>query len=246
MAKVHESRFKWITWLWQPRSNGDKTVDAEPKSDHLVNPCRQCGAIVVAKSQQPKLYCNQLCYQRFKRARQKPAPRKAIACLECGDMFVPIRDNHQRCGRQCRYVNQRRYMKANMSRYRPVPERKACAHCGQMFTPVKHTELYCTQRCKKSADYRPLPKVVIKEHERSITDDDLNTSAHAKEIAAYKKAGGKIVVITGLPNPKVNNINIGVKVGKTGEGWSAKDIADLDEYEDVVNLTNNFIGEKNV
>ena len=126
-------------------------------------------------------------------------------------------------------------MKANMSRYRPVPERKACAHCGQMFTPVK-----------KRADYRPLPKVVIKEHERSITDDDLNTSAHAKEIAAYKKAGGKIIVVTGLPDPKVNNINIGVKVGKTGEGWSAKDIADLDEYEDVVNLTNNFIGEKNV
>ena len=135
-------------------------------------------------------------------------------------------------------------MKANMLRYRPVPERKACVHCGQMFTPDKFTERYCTQRCKKSAEYRPPKQVVIKEHERSITKDDIATSSHAKEIAAYKKAGGKIQVYTGLPDPKVNNINIGVKVGVTGEGWSAKDIADLDEYEDVVNLTNNFLGEK--
>jgi len=135
-------------------------------------------------------------------------------------------------------------MKANMLRYRPVPERKACVHCGQLFTPVKHTELYCNQSCKTAAHYKPPQLPVITEKIRAINQHDLNTSAHAKEIAAYKKAGGKIQVYTGLPDPKVNNINIGVKVGVTGEGWSAKDIADLDEYEDVVNLTNNFLGEK--
>ena len=131
-------------------------------------------------------------------------------------------------------------MKANMARYRPVPERKACVHCGQLFTPVKHTELYCDNRCKMAAHYKPPQQPIIKEDARSITKDDIATSSHSKEIAAYKKAGGKIQVYTGLPDPKVNNINIGVKVGKTGERWSAKDIADLDEYEDVVNLTNNF------
>mgnify|MGYP003671438911 FL=1 len=100
--------------------------------------------------------------------------------------------------------------------------------------------MYCSDKCKHAAEFRPAKVTLIEEQTRAINKYDLATTAHAKEIAEYRAAGGKISVYPGLPDPKVNNINIGVKVGKTGEGWSAKDIADLDEYEDVVNLTNNF------
>ena len=207
-----------------------------PGPGNLINDCKWCGETVVAKAQQPKLFCGPLCYQRWKRARKpKLAPRN---CLECGEEFVPIRGTHVRCSSHCRYVNQRRYQVRERRQEKGI-ERKPCIHCGQLFTPAKYTVLYCSTPCKQSAEYRP-PKKKFELTKRDINESDLNTSAFADEIAAFKAKGGQIQVAPGLPDPKVANINLGVKKGKEGAEWDAKDLADLDQYEDVINLTNNF------
>ena len=126
----------------------------------------------------------------------------------------------------------------------PVKERKPCEHCGQLFTPEEHSSAlklsYCSWECKHAAEYRPPKAKPIQEQKRAINKYDLSTTAHAKEIAEFRAAGGKISVYPGLPDPRVANINVGMKAGKPGSEWSAKDIADLDEYEDVINLTNTF------
>ena len=226
--------------LWKTARNANKTVVQKSGPDNLINDCKQCGKTNYAKGLQPKLYCGPICYQRYKRAQKKKYSRPKIKCLECGEEFVPIRDNHVRCSRNCRYLNQRRYQKANLKKYKsPRAERKACDHCGQLFLPKKFTEKYCNWQCQKYAEYRP-PRLKLAETKREIKESDLNTSKYAAEIAAFKAKGGKISVAPGLPDPKVDNINLGVKKGKDGAEWDAKDLADLDQYEDVINLTNNF------
>ena len=182
------------------------------------------------------MFCGPLCYQRWKRARKPKLP--PVKCLECGEEFVPIRGNHVRCSSHCRYVNQLRYQVKERRQEKNI-ERKPCIHCGQLFTPAKYTVLYCSSSCKQSAEYRP-PKKKFELTKRDINESDLNTSAFADEIAAFKAKGGQIQVAPGLPDPKVANINLGVKKGKEGAEWDAKDLADLDQYEDVINLTNNF------
>ena len=100
--------------------------------------------------------------------------------------------------------------------------------------------MYCSHKCKHAAEFRPAKTRVLLEQKRAINKYDLATTAHATEIAEYRAAGGQISVYPGLPDPRVANINVGMKAGKAGAEWSAKDIADLDEYEDVINLTNTF------
>jgi len=185
------------------------------------------------------MYCNQLCYQRFKRANNPKWKRKPIACAECGEMFVPIRVNHTRCSKNCRLITERRKRHEKVNLEKPRVERKPCKHCGQLFTPEKYTEKYCAWQCRVAAEYRP-PKKKFELTKRDINESDLTTSSYADEIAEFKAKGGKISVAPGLPDPKVNNINLGVKKGKDGAEWDAKDLADLDEWEDVINLTNNF------
>lgn len=222
--------------LWKTARNADKTVVQKSGPDNLINDCKWCGKTVVALAQQPKKFCGPLCYQRWKRGRKPKLP--PVKCVECGTEFVPIRDNHSRCSLHCRKINQLRYQ-ARLRKQEKVIERKACKHCGQLFKPEKYTVKYCSSACKQSAEYRP-PRKKFEYSKRDIIESDLNTSAFADEIAKFKAKGGKIQVAPGLPDPKVANINLGVKKGKDGAEWDAKDLADLDQYEDVINLTNNF------
>jgi len=188
------------------------------------------------------MFCGPRCYQRWKRSRVPKRP--PVKCLECGEEFVPIRGNHVRCSEHCRYINQLRYQ-VKLHNEIKVTERKPCVHCGQLFTPAKYTVIYCSSSCKQSAEYRP-PRKKFELTKRDINECDLKTSEYADEIAEFKAKGGQIQVVPKLPDPKVANINLGVKTGKAGAEWDAKSLADLDQYEDVINLTNNFIGEKNV
>ena len=223
-------------------------MDEKPVSDNLTNTCKECGELVIALGRQPKLFCGPKCYQRWKRNRVPKYLRPAIACVECGDSFVPIRDDHKRCSKVCRTIFHVRCVKEKRTEMQktqlPVKERKPCEHCGQLFNPADHMNAlkmaYCSTDCRHAAEFRPKKTRVLLEQKRAINKYDLETTAHAKEIAEFRAAGGKIKVYPGLPDPKVANINVGVKAGKAGAEWSAKDIADLDEYEDVINLTNNF------
>jgi len=216
-------------------------VVQKSRPGNLINDCKWCGKTNVAKAQ-PKMFCGPRCYQRWKRSRVPKRP--PVKCLECGEEFVPIRGNHVRCSSHCRYINQLRYQVKGRNEIKVI-ERKPCVHCGQLFTPAKYTEKYCNYRCKLSAEYRP-PRKKFELTKRDINECDLKTSEYADEIAEFKAKGGQIQVVPKLPDPKIANINLGVKTGKAGAEWDAKSLADLDQYEDVINLTNNFIGEKNV
>jgi len=229
-------------WLWKTARNGSKTVVQKSRPGNLINDCKWCGETVVARAERPKMFCGPRCYQRWKRSRVPKRP--PVKCLECGEEFVPIRGNHVRCSEHCRYINQLRYQ-VKLHNEIKVTERKPCVHCGQLFTPAKYTVIYCSSSCKQSAEYRP-PRKKFELTKRDINECDLKTSEYADEIAEFKAKGGQIQVVPKLPDPKVANINLGVKTGKAGAEWDAKSLADLDQYEDVINLTNNFIGEKNV
>ena len=244
MVEQWKARFR----LWRTGTNGGTTVDEKPTPDNLTNTCKQCGEVVESLGRQPKLFCGPKCYQRWKRSRSPKHLRPAIQCVECGDSFVPIRDDHKRCSKVCRTLYHVRCIKqkrTEMQKYNlPVRERKPCEHCGQLFSPEDHTNalqrMYCSHKCKHAAEFRPAKTRVLLEQKRAINKYDLATTAHATEIAEYRAAGGQISVYPGLPDPRVANINVGMKAGKAGAEWSAKDIADLDEYEDVINLTNTF------
>tara|TARA_R100001369_G_scaffold50673_1_gene77405 strand:+ start:224 stop:532 length:309 start_codon:yes stop_codon:yes gene_type:complete len=95
---------------------------------------------------------------------------------------------------------------------------------------------YCSSKCKREYEaslvipIRPKIKPVY----RKITVDDLNTSKHAKEIAEFKAAGGKVQMFPTIPSPAVPNTGVKMKIAELdAEEWAAKaNVADLDEYED--------------
>ena len=214
--------------LWTTARNAYKTVDAKSRT-HPVKQCPYCGKDVISLGYQVKRYCNNICYQRYKRAktRKKYEPR---VCMECNKLFVPTRDRHYRCSDTCRKVFQTRYLKRNRLGSKNIKERFPCQFCGQLFEPSHYLITFCSQPCKRAHDARyKIKPTTIEPSTREITEDDLKTSSHAKEIAEFKDAGGKVKVYPTLPSPKIPN------TGATkGAEWSIKsNIDDLDEYDDV-------------
>ena len=197
---------------------------------HPVRQCPYCGKDVVSRGYQVKRYCNNICYQRFQRARTKKRRAERL-CLECDKVFTPKRDNHFRCSDHCRKTFQARYLKQNRIRYKSTRERHPCKFCGQLFVPLHYLTIFCSPPCKRAheATIKVKPKLTIEPTQREITEDDLSTSNHAAAIAEFKAAGGKVKVYPTLPSPKIQNTG-----ASKGAEWSIKsNIDDLDEYEDV-------------
>ena len=200
--------------------------------------CPYCGKDVVSHGYQVKQYCNNICYQRFQRAKTKKV-RHPINCKECNKPFVPKRDNHFRCSDRCRKISQARYFKQNRARYQKTKESFPCQFCGQLFVPSHYLITFCSKSCKRQhqQNRKDVAVVSTKPNYREITEDDLKTSNHAKDIAEFKEAGGKVKVYPTLPGPKIPNTGTS-KGSNVDAEWSVKDIADLDEYEDVFNMNN--------
>ena len=191
--------------------------------------CPYCGKDVVSLGYQVKQYCNNICYQRYQRAKTKKI-RQQRWCLECDTVFTPKRDNHYRCSEDCRKVFQARYFKQHRLKYKKK-ERHPCKFCGQLFEPSHFLVIFCSRPCKRAheASIKVKPKLIIQPDSRDITEKDLETSNHAKEIAEFKEAGGQVKVYPSLPGPKILNTG-----ASKGAEWSIKsNIDDLDEYEDV-------------
>ena len=223
-------------WLWTTAKNVCKTVDAKLRT-HPVRQCPHCGKDVVSLGYQVKKYCNNICYQRYKRAKEKKH-REPIFCHECNKLFTPIRDNHFRCSETCRKVFQTRYFKEYRLKFKKK-ERPPCQFCGQLFVPSHYLVRFCANSCRRAHEtkFKIKPKLIIKPIQREITEDDLSTSNHAKEIEEFKEAGGKVKVYPSLPGPKIPNTGKS-KGSNLDAEWSVKDIADLDEYEDIFNMKN--------
>ena len=191
--------------------------------------CPYCGKDVVSLGYQVKRYCNNICYQRYKRARSKKV-RQPINCLECNKAFTPTRDHHFRCSNECRKLFHAKYAKQHRLKYKKK-ERHPCKFCGQLFVPSHYLVVFCSRPCKRQheAKFKIVPKLTIQPSTRDITEKDLETSKHSDAIAEFKEAGGKVKVYPSLPSPKIPN------TGATkGAEWSIKsNIDDLDEYEDV-------------
>ena len=189
---------------------------------------------MVSLGYQVKRYCNNICYQRYKRAREKKH-RDERLCLECDKVFTPKRDNHYRCSEHCRKVFQARYFKRHRLKYKKK-ERHPCKFCGQLFEPSHFLVIFCSLPCKRAHEstIKIKPKLTIQPDSRDITEKDLNTSNHAKEIEEFKEAGGQVKVYPSLPGPKIQNTG-----ASKGAEWSIKsNIDDLDEYEHVFNMKN--------
>jgi len=184
---------------------------------------------------QVKRYCNNICYQRFQRAKTKKV-RQPILCFECNKLFTPSRDRHYRCSDTCRKVFQVRYLKRN--RLGSKKERFPCQFCGQLFIPSHYLITFCSKPCKRAHDAKyKIQSTVIKPSTREITEDDLTTSNHTAAIEEFKEAGGKVKVYPSLPGPKIPNTGT-TKGSNVDAEWSVKEIADLDEYEDIFNMKN--------
>lgn len=224
-------------------------MDEKSRSDN-INFCKECGKQCFPKKNCGKHYCDQVCYQRYVRklrVKKKYADRK---CVECGDVFTPVRYNHIRCCRNCRYINQLNYQKKNKKRYhgryyKPKYENRNCDFCSQKFKAKKITQRYCSQNCYNAARSRPrkpVAEIKFVESKRDIVEKDLTNSIYAAEIAAFKERGGQISVQESLPNPKHYTA-----IRKDSNEISDDELGtlNLDMYEDIVKL-NNFIGEKNV
>jgi len=229
--------------LWKTATAISKTVDAKSRINPLrhFNPlrhCPQCGKKVVSLGWQVKRYCNNICYQRYQRGKTKKH-REPIFCHECNKLFTPIRDNHYRCSEQCRKVFQVRYLKRNRQGSKDIKERFPCQFCGQLFVPSHYLITFCSKPCKRAqeAKYKLKPITVIEPTQREITEDDLSTSNHAAAIEEFKEAGGKVKVYPSLPGPKIPSTGKS-KGSNVDAEWSVKDIADLDEYEDIFNMKN--------
>ena len=226
-------------WLWKTAKNAYKTVDEKLRT-HSLRQCPQCGKDVVSLGYQVKRYCNNICYQRYKRARFKKR-RAERSCLECNKPFVPKRDNHSRCSNECRKVFQARYLKQNRIKYKKK-ERHPCRFCSQLFVASHYLVRYCSSKCKREYEAsRVIPiRPKIKPVFRDITVDDLNTSKHSDAIAEFKKAGGKVQMFPTIPSPPVPNTGVRMKVAELdAEEWDAKaNVADLDEYEDFLKTNN--------
>ena len=228
---------RFASWLWKTAKNAYKTV-AQKLRTHPVRQCPHCGKYVVSLGYQVKRYCNNICYQRYKRAREKKH-RDERLCLECDTVFTPKRDNHYRCSEHCRKVFQARYFKKHRLKYKVVKERHPCKFCGQLFEPSHFLVIFCSPPCKRAheATIKVKPKLIIQPDSRDITAKDLETSSHAKEIAEFKEAGGQVKVYPSLPGPKIPNTG-STKGSNVDAEWSIKDITDLDEYEDIFNMKN--------
>ena len=215
--------------LWTTARNAYKTVVQKLRT-HPVRQCPYCGKDVVSLGYQVKQYCNNICYQRYKRAKTKKV-RQPINCYECNKLFTPTRDHHFRCSNHCRKVFQTRYSKQHRLKYQKK-ERFPCQFCGQLFVRSHYLARFCSKPCKRSheAKFRIKPKTIIQPSTREITEDDLNTSKHSEAIKEFKEAGGKVKVYPSLPSPKIPNTG-----ASKGAEWSIKsNIDDLDdEYNDV-------------
>ena len=223
-------------WLWKTTRNVCKTVDEKLRT-HPLRQCPQCGKDVVSLGYQVKRYCNNICYQRYKRARFKKR-RAERSCLECNKPFVPKRDNHFRCSKECRKVFQARYLKQNRLKYKKK-ERHPCRFCGQLFVASHYLITFCSRLCKRRHDTKSKRRPTAREPNfRDITEDDLKTSKHSDAIEEFKAAGGKVKVYPSLPGPTIPNTGTTTKRSNVDTEWSVQDIADLDEYEDVFNMKN--------
>ena len=223
--------------LWKTAATISKTVDAKSRTNSLRH-CPECGKKVVSLGWQVKRYCNNICYQRYQRGKTKKH-REPIFCHECNKLFTPKRDNHYRCSESCRKVFQVRYLKRNRQGSKDIKERHPCKFCGQLFVPSHYLVVFCSKPCKRSheAKFKVIPKTTIQPSTRDITENDLETSNHAKEIAEFKEAGGKVKVYPTLPSPKIPNTG-STKGSNVDAEWSIKEISDLDEYEDIFNMKN--------
>jgi hypothetical protein len=202
-----------------------------------VRQCPYCGKDVVSLSYQVKRYCNNICYQRFQRAKTKKKYEQRI-CLECNKPFTPTRDHHFRCSNECRKVFQTRYSKQYRFKYKKK-ERYPCKFCGQLFVASHYLVVFCSRPCKRQheAKFKIVPKFSIQPSTRDITEEDLKTSKHSAAIEEFKDAGGKVKVYPSLPGPKIPNTG-STKGSNVDAEWSIKNIDDLDEYEDVFNMKN--------
>ena len=223
--------------LWKTATAISKTVDAKSRTNSLRH-CPECGKKVVSLGWQVKRYCNNICYQRYQRGKTKKH-REPIFCHECNKLFTPKRDNHYRCSESCRKVFQVRYLKRNRQGSKDIKERHPCKFCGQLFVPSHYLVVFCSKPCKRSheAKFKVIPKTTIQPSTRDITENDLETSNHVKEIAEFKEAGGKVKVYPTLPSPKIPNTG-STKGSNVDAEWSIKEISDLDEYEDIFNMKN--------
>ena len=220
------------SWLWKTTSTIIKAVAKKRNSVSIE--CRWCGASIPQKSIQTKRYCNQVCYRKFVRSRNKKA-RDPKECVECGKSFIPKKHNHLRCSRSCADKYRRRYLKEKYKTINKTKERKVCVWCGQLFEQKHHTHKFCNTFCEKRNEERRFKKFSIKAEpiKRSINSTDISSSKFAAEIEAYKAAGGKVTVYPHIVERKTPNVGVGVRKGK------AESIKDLPDIEPIENITTN-------
>jgi len=176
--------------------------------------CKGCNTVFEKRAN--KRWCSGKCYARAKRLR-RAKKRNPKNCTECGQLFTPIRENNVRCSKTCQAIWQKRYIKekCRISREKRRKNRKPiqCKNCQKEFIPSNIIKKYCSMECRKlfRRDRRiikPLKLMWGVPSLREIEEKDINNSAFANEIIAYKESGKKIIVLPSSPDINIEDEQI--------------------------------------
>jgi len=235
---------RWFSkWLRRARGNGTGSLAGEKTEggDSLVV-CAECGEPLTRSSTQRKRFCDQRCYQRHVRAKNKSRKWGIVKCKECKREFVQKREDHRICSDTCRRSAHHKYLKEVAKRRRKiVPKQIPCSQCGQLFTPPYPRSKICSEACKRLRKHR-VPKLLPLpiENVRDVNETDIANSEYAKELQEYKAAGGKVTTYTAEIAGHVPNVGLQFKFREADPNTlNAKDLANLvDEPEDIFNNEN--------
>lgn len=98
---------------WENKGLDPQPTRKEAREAYLQNPnkCKQCGESIypVAKeslySVKGRLFCGQKCFRLHRKENpliKTPSERKGKVCIECGELFLPVRGNTRKtCGQEC-------------------------------------------------------------------------------------------------------------------------------------------------
>ena len=226
----------WLAKILRQRNKGTSITGMDGNETGIIK-CKGCDTLFEKRAN--KQWCSGVCYQRAKR-RRSALKRSPVKCTECGEMFTPIRTNSKRCSKLCQNIWKKRYSDERCSTYRENRRKLRkpilCRNCNAHFFPNNVLKKYCSPKCKRnytreSKIRKPIKLMWGVPQLREVEERDINTSAYADEIRAYKESGKKIISLPSLENPSTPDVIID------------EDDSDYREKESII--IKHYIGEKN-
>jgi len=131
---------------------------------YRVLKCAECNKEFVL-NRKDKKFCSRKCYRLFwnklhkeyaqeysRKTASEDKIKKGLSeprkCINCGNSFIPLREDHRSCSIKCHYDKWSELRKS-------TPIRHVCHQCGKEFYTPVNGSVFCSNECKKnSVTYR--------------------------------------------------------------------------------------------